>query len=308
MALGSFTLWIAGVGAAQAASSPLIQTEQIVLKTADKRDVAVQIVTPRHGHRLRIIVFSNGANATPGRYHAIIHQWAAAGFAVVSPLHIDSEEHPRRETVDQGWVLRTRIEDFDLVLSAIAQKSLFSGALASRMAAGPVYAAGHSYGAYIAQIAAGATVIDGASGRTLTGAHKAMIGAIIALSPPPSLPGFNPPGSWRSLAAPMLVETGTADILPGFAPRWEQHLDSYNGAPAALAWAAVYTDVDHYFGGSICRLASPPNAAQRTALDRFATLSIAFMHAATTLGRAKGRKSFEQHLARLSDQHPQQVH
>jgi hypothetical protein len=50
----------------------------------------------------------------------------------------------------------------------------------------------------------------------------------------------------------MLVQTGTADVIPPIAPTWEAHRISFDTSPAP-AVLFVGEEVDHYFGNIIGR-------------------------------------------------------
>lgn len=110
--------------------------------------------------------------------------------------------------------------------------------------------AGHSYGAFIAQVLAGATAI----GEDVNVDRR--IKGVIAYSPPGPLPGFIADDAWDGLSAPQLLITGTADVLPGFLDDWELHTLAYQRAEAGQQWLWVGKDVDHYFGKLIGRLSN----------------------------------------------------
>jgi alpha-beta hydrolase superfamily lysophospholipase len=181
-------------------------------------------------------VFSHGLNAAPDRYRVLLDAWAAAGFTVAAPLHVDSEDHPDRARYDTAAIRTTRIEDYAAVDAAFGTEL-------------PVVAAGHSYGALIAQLAGGARLAKGLP-RLVARAPR----AVIALSPPPMLPGVIGPEGWNRMHAPMLTITGDADVMPGFADRWEQHLHAYHAQNREHAHALVFKGMDHYFGGAFGRL------------------------------------------------------
>ena len=281
--------WLGLGSPARAASAADCQARQksdvcfssVSMRLADGRDLEVEVAHP--GVRAKgIIAFSHGANAAPERYRALISAWAIGGYWVLSPLHLDSERHPHREMHDRSRILTTRLADFQAVIDAAAGEGRNS-ALARdlrRTAKLPLFAAGHSYGAYIAQIAGGASVQD-TSDTPLTLVLQPRLWGVIALSPPPSAVGFSPKGSWSRMAVPMLVETGTADILPPFVAQWQQHLDSHADAPEGRSWAAVYDHVDHYFGGLIGRPVDAPEPQVKIQLARFTQLSLRFMQHAS---------------------------
>lgn len=286
------------------------------IAVADGRTLEIELALPARSENAQaanlagVILFAHGANLSPDGYRILTRQWANAGYAVVSPVFIDSERHPKREATDRTKILLTRLADFTALTQYVegdisAQKAAQQPAVDSIVldidgltADTPLFAVGHSYGAYIAQILAGATVVHPQSSEAIGLARPAMLKGVIALSPPPAFPGFSPAGSWTTVATPMLVQTGTGDITPPFVTDWRQHFDSHCEAMTGQSWGAIYTDMDHYFGGTIGRPVAAPSAAGIASINRFATLSLIFMEGA---GQEQGLADFVQTSNRLSD-------
>lgn len=215
----------------------------------DDRRSRVDIYSPRSGGPYPLVAFSHGAFSAPERYEALLSAIAASGFVVVAPLHIDSElladgqEPP--SSVDT-W--STRKEDLRSVAEAVPTIEAALGGVKIAAVEEGYLVAGHSYGAFIAQVLAGAKAIGEEA------SVDKRIDAVIAFSPPGPLPGFIADDAWDSVSAPQLVVTGTADILPGFLDEWELHTLSYQRAEAGQQWLWVGEDVDHYFGNLMGRL------------------------------------------------------
>ncbi|MBL0923111.1 MAG: alpha/beta fold hydrolase [Sphingomonadaceae bacterium] len=155
------------------------------------------------------------------------------------PLHVDSEAHAQHSKIAPPEVWRTRVEDMKLAISYAWHR------LGSET---QIVAAGHSYGALVAQALGGATVF----GQEV---REPRVSTIVAISPPGPIPNFVSAEDWAKIAVPMLVTTGTADVLPMIAPTWQAHLASFTATrvPRSAAW--VGREVDHYFGQMIQRLA-----------------------------------------------------
>lgn len=274
----------------QSPAAPLIKKR--VVSTEDGRSLEIEQIVPVKAPR-GLIIFSHGANSSPQRYRRLTLAWAESGYVVASPLHLDSEEHPLRVTSDPARVLATRMSDWQAVVDDARRPEVETG-LPPNL---PIFAAGHSYGAYIAQIAGGATVINPVErkpqGLPLANGLK----AVIALSPPPAFDGFSPQGSWRAMKTPMLVQTGSLDILPPFVTQWQQHLDSCKDAPSGLAWCATYDGVDHYFGGIIGRIKADHSTEDANQFARFVKLSLAFVEKADRISRS----GFAREIDKYSD-------
>lgn len=228
---GGMAIGVMG-GAARAA-----QDGTLVLP--DGRPVPVRRWQPA-GKPRGFMPFSHGANSSGAKYDRLCSALAAAGFVVAAPTHANSPDHPGGGKIPREQGIPLRLADM-------------RGLIAEGVAAGlPIIVAGHSYGALIAQMLGGAG-----------GAADAAVKAVIAWSPPGPFPPAITADLWRTMARPMLVETGTADMLPMMAPTWDVHRVSHDVAPGPGV-LFVGEGVDHYFGNIICRpeRSEPPQEAQ----------------------------------------------
>jgi pimeloyl-ACP methyl ester carboxylesterase len=251
-------------------------TFSLTLRTEAGRDVTTEVVYPDGGcDRCTLVVFSHGAFATPERYSRLTEGWSEAGFVIASPLHVDSELHPRRDEFDGPAALAARLEDFQLVLTSTVLRQ----ALQARDVSldGPMIAAGHSYGGLIAQVAAGARLQDQAAVPPALYEASGQVAGVVALSPPGPFPQLVLDEDWASIGAPMLVVTGTTDILPGFMDEWQLHLRSFEAARQAPAYALVFEEQDHYFNGAFGRPEENLDEQTTAALARLIALSNDFM-------------------------------
>ncbi|MEO0575566.1 MAG: alpha/beta fold hydrolase [Pseudomonadota bacterium] len=256
-----------------------VEKTNVPLIHSDQRSTEFTIFSPEKQGVYPLIVFSHGAYSAPERYDALLRGLAATGFVVVAPLHIDSElltagtaPPPHSET----W--STRKEDIALPLSRVAS---LQAALTSAQLADPAdgyLAAGHSYGAFVAQTLGGARAI-GEQPET----DSRLVG-MIAFSPPGPIQGFIGDDAWQSIATPQLVLTGTADVLPGFIDDWRAHAIAHQQPSAGDQWLWVGRDVDHYFGRVIGRLTrdTPP---QSVAFTNALAVSASFAAAAANTQR-----------------------
>ena len=210
------------IGVAAAAS----QDSQFAL--ADGRAVPVRRWQPP-GTPRGFIAFSHGANSSGAKYDRLCGALAAAGFVVAAPTHADSPDHPGGGKIAREQGIALRMADM---------RGLIAQGVAAKL---PVIAAGHSYGALIAQMLGGAG-----------GAAESAVKAVVAWSPPGPFPPAITAELWKTMARPMFVETGTADMLPVMAPTWDVHRVSHDVAPGPGV-LFVGAGVDHYFGNIICR-------------------------------------------------------
>lgn len=219
------------------------------LTLADGRIVPLRVWQPV-GKPRSLIAFSHGANSRADKYDKLFEQLAAAGHSIVAPTHADSPDHPGGGKIAREDGIPMRLADMRAILAQ-------AGGV-------PAIAAGHSYGALIAQMLGGA-------GPTPPEPVK----AVIAWSPPGPFPPAITADTWKSLARPQIVVTGTADTLPMMAPTWDVHRISFDLAPGPSV-LFVGAGVDHYFGNIICR-PERPDAPQSVQFDDAVKVTLAFI-------------------------------
>ncbi|MEQ8410829.1 MAG: hypothetical protein RIC51_10300 [Erythrobacter sp.] len=224
-------------------------------RAEDGRMVPLTVFAPAEPGAYPLVGFSHGAFATPGRYEAMLEPLAAAGFVVIAPMHVDSEEYPRREGEAERpshpvtWAGRTA--DMELALDPDAALRAALSERGLTLDPGKIIALGHSYGALIAQLYGGARAIE--PDGTSIERRMPELDAVVAFSPPGPMPGLMAKEGWASLSAPALTISGTADVLPGFIDDWRAHLASHEEAPEGARALWVGEGIDHYFGGSFGR-------------------------------------------------------
>jgi pimeloyl-ACP methyl ester carboxylesterase len=221
-----------------------------VLIASDGRSIAIRTVSPhRINPRRAILLLSHGANGTFEGLDPLMTA-LARDRVVMAPLHVDSEKHAQHGKLPPAEVWRTRIEDMRLLAASVRTRA-------------PLVAVGHSYGALVAQALGGATVF----GKSVADPR---IRAVVAISPPGPFVNFVGREDWARMTVPMLVTTGTADVVPMLAPEWTAHLASYEASKVRGNALWVGEGVDHYFGKNIQRLsrdAPDQSAAFRVMLD-----------------------------------------
>lgn len=216
---------------------PLISDEIITLTAKDERSIAVRVLRPSSCSNCPLIIFSHGANASYSRYDQYLLPLAKQGYRIAIPNHIDSEEHPNRSDYQATDFLPTRIEDYEIVAKHFKPDSLI--------------AAGHSFGALIAQIAAGAELANEFANIRVNSQFRPK--TVIALSPPGLISGYSESTGLSKISTPSLVVTGTTDVIPNFVDDWQAHLAGYEAAPKGFGYALVYDNMNHYMNGAYGR-------------------------------------------------------
>ena len=269
-------VWVACFSISVAANDDAAQQRDMEIAADNGRVVQMRLFAPADGcENCALVIFSHGAFSTYDRYDRLLLAWASAGFVVAAPLHVDSEAHPRREEYAPDAALPMRVEDYLVVLDALTQPARLQAINASL--SGEVIAAGHSFGALIAQIAGGANPPSVAS-ETLDALAGRPPAAVVAISPPPAMDGYIELSHWAQIKMPMLVVTGTADLIPGFVTDWRQHLLSYKAASTEQAYALIFADVDHYFNGAFGR-PTPEGERMASVIGDLNRSVVGFIHA-----------------------------
>ena len=144
--------------AALPAPTPVISVRPVVLAAPDRgADLQVRVSAPATGSDLPIVVFSHGFGESMDGYAPLAELWAAHGFAVLQPTHLDSQTlgiapgDPRTPVI---W--RFRIEDLTHVLDELDLIEASVPGLAGRLNRDRIAVAGHSWGATTASALVGA--------------------------------------------------------------------------------------------------------------------------------------------------------
>lgn len=259
----------------------------IETRGADDRLVPLTLHAPARPGTYPVIAFSHGAFAAPDRYAAMLEPLAAAGFIVIAPMHVDSEDYPRAkgepERSPHPITWATRNADFALALDPPQGVRELLAANGLKPDPERRIALGHSYGGLIAQLPGGALAFE-PDGTQVSRADPA-VDAVVAFSPPGAMPGLIAEEGWASLTAPSLTITGTADILPGFIDDWQAHRASHDHAPPGARALWVGEGIDHYFGGVFGRI-KPAGERERALFDRALATTLHFIESRSAVSPA----------------------
>ncbi|MEU2022207.1 chlorophyllase [Streptomyces sp. NPDC016469] len=216
----------------------------------------VKVTAPQSGRDLPVIVFSHGNAWSMDGYGPLVDRWAAAGFIVVQPTHLDSH----RNAI--GWddphfptIWRVRIADLHAILDNLGDL-LAQAQLETRVDRERIAVVGHSWGAQTAGAVLGARVLDadGIPGEDFS--HPAVsAGALIAatgsgdtLTPfaAENLPFMRP--DFVTMTTPALIVAGGKDEsqLSTRGPEW--FTDAYHLSPAPKSLLTL-AGAEHTMGG-----------------------------------------------------------
>ncbi|SMF52176.1 hypothetical protein SAMN06265365_11719 [Tistlia consotensis] len=245
-----------------------------------------------------LVVFCHGLGASGRGYDALSGYWAARGYLVVHPTFPDwiaavaAREPGLGLDPDadlSGWAamprVRARLHEilhtpFYWLERIRIVRRLLDEADAILAATGgdpgrpvPLAVAGHSFGAYTAQLLAGAEIdLPGESPARFR--DDRLAAAILLSAQGRDQQGLRD-GSWEAMTGPVLTVTGTLDRGAG-GQGWEWKSEPYELGPPGGKYLAVLEGADHYLGGFASGGAGAAVPNQRDAVRR---LTLAFLDA-----------------------------
>lgn len=144
------------------APTPVVSVGPVVLSAPGRgEDLQVRVSAPATGRELPIIVFSHGFGESLDGYAPLVDFWAARGFVVIQPTHLDSRTlhlAPDDPRTPQIW--RFRVEDLKRSLDQLDRIEAALPGLGGRLDRSRIAVAGHSWGGQTASTLLGARVLD----------------------------------------------------------------------------------------------------------------------------------------------------
>lgn len=241
-------------------TNQIVSLKPVVLDAAADRgaDLEVRVSAAGTGTGLPVVVFSHGMGWSMDAYAPLVDYWAARGFVVVQPTHLDSRllglapDDPRFPGI---WL--DRLNDLTRILDGLDTIVAAVPGLAGRVDTDLVAAAGHSWGAQTVGMLLGATVLDsnGVPGPTMSDCR---VRAGLLLSPTGTggsdltpfaaehLPFMSP--DFTQMTVPTLVVAGDSDqsALSTRGPDW--FTDAFTLSPGPKALYTVFGG-EHSLGG-----------------------------------------------------------
>jgi predicted dienelactone hydrolase len=243
-------------------ATPVLSYSPLTLSVPGRPvDLQVRVSAPATGTALPVIVLSHGHGATNNLsslngYAPIANLWAAAGFVVIQPTHLDSATLREQLADAPGAPLFWRERPADLV-HILDRLDEIEGAvplLQGRVDHDKIAVAGHSYGAWAASILLGARTAD--VGQDIDRRVKAGVllgapgrGGDVLNGPMADSVPFMRTIDYSTMTTPALVVYGDRDDSQHFTdlgPDW--HADPYLLSPAPKALLTVF-DAGHILGG-----------------------------------------------------------
>lgn len=239
--------------------APIVSVKPLVLDAPGRgTDLEVRVSAPVVGDDLPILVFSHGFGWSMDGYAPLVDDWAAHGFVVIQPTHLDARrlaipaDDPRTPTI---W--RQRIKDVRHALDQLDRIEASVPGLQGRLDRRRIVAAGHSFGSQTTAALLGARVLDadGTPGEDLSD-PRVQAGVLLApagtggadLTPfaAEHFPFMNP--SFETLTTRALVVVGDRDDSPLTVRGPDWMTDAYRLSPGANALLTLFGG-EHLLGG-----------------------------------------------------------
>ncbi|MCN0153773.1 alpha/beta hydrolase family protein [Salinispora arenicola] len=241
------------------APTPIVSVSPVTLPAADRgEDLQVRVSAPVAGRELPIIVFSHGFGKSMKAYAPLVDYWAAHGFVVAQPTHLDSRtlnitpDDPRHSEI---W--RFRVADLKRILDHLDVIEAAVPGLDGRLDPGRIAAVGHSWGGQTVGMLLGARVLgaDGLPGEDMSDS-RVTAGVLLSttgtggadLSPfaAEHFPFMSP--SFADMTTPTLVVAGDKDQSPLSVRGPDWFTDPYHLSPGPKSLLTLF-GAEHSLGG-----------------------------------------------------------
>jgi len=218
--------------------------------------MSLRIVYPAQGGPYPVVVFSHGTFSSGDKYDLVVEFWAARGYVVILPNHIDANYGiTPTKTEDMINVIQTRISDMSLVLDGLDEIVAQNTGLKGKLNHDQVIAAGHSVGTQVVLVNTGQRMRN-PSNDFVTESSEDRFMAAVMLSDPGKM-AMMPDDTWKGGSAPTLLSTGPDDYgLMGDGRRvaeYQNEILTIPDEPTGDKYLLLIEHGDHYFGGLIHR-------------------------------------------------------
>lgn len=226
-------------------------------------DLEVRVSAPVTGSDLPVLLLSHGHGGS--NYLASLHGctpladfWAAHGFVVIQPTHLNSKTVDVDRNGPEGPLFwRSRVEDMHRILDRLDLVEDAVPGLGGRVDRDRVAVAGYSIGGHTAAMLLGmrltdptdGSVVDLSDSRVKTGVLLAAPGNGADLTPTAAERfSFLRNVNFTEMTAPALVVAGDKDVNPAFTDRTDWRADPYFLSPGPKSLLTVFGG-EHGLGG-----------------------------------------------------------
>ena len=228
-------------------------------------ELQLRVSAPVTGGELPILLLSHGHGpsnhlSSLNGYGPLAHAFAAHGFVVIQPTHLDSKTLPFRSSdhPDAPLFWRSRAEDMRQILDQLDAIERAVPSLAGRVDRSKVAVLGHSMGGHTASLLLGARLRDPRDGSEVSLAEPRIRAGVLLAAPgrgdalsayaAEHYPFFTTI-DFSTMTTPALVVAGDADGSPHLTtagPAW--HADPYVLSPGPKSLLTLF-GAGHGLGG-----------------------------------------------------------
>lgn len=233
----------------------VVTDDTVSLSVPDReRQIPLRVVYPETGGPFPVVILSHGTFSSGKKYDAVAEYWAARGYVVILPDHIDANYGvvPTKNE-DMYRVSRERVVDMSRVPDGLDEIEARVPALKGRLDHQRLIAAGHSFGTQIAMLVTGLR-IKNPTNDVITETSENRYSLLIMLSDPGKM-ALMPENTWKGSTVPTFLATGDEDYgLMGDGRRaaeYQNEVLTANDANDGREYLLLIDKGDHYFGGLI---------------------------------------------------------
>ncbi len=244
------------------ASTPVLSYSPVMLSIPGRAvDLEMRVSAPETGRDLPVILLSHGHGnshhlSSLNGYGPLANFWAAHGFVVIQPTHLDSRALHLRDAPGGPLFWRSRAEDLKRILDQLERIEGTVPGLSGRLDRNRIAVAGHSLGGLTAGMLLGERLTDE------TGLEVNMIDARIKAGVVLAAPGNGADLSaaaatrypilqttnFTGMTTPALIVVGDRDLNPAFSAERDWRADAYFLSPGPKRLLTVFGG-EHMLGG-----------------------------------------------------------
>ncbi len=244
--------------------TPVVSFSPVVLSVPGREvDLHMRVSVPATGRELPIILLSHGHGnsnylSSLRGYGPLVDFYAAHGFVVIQPTHLDSKTLGLDPNGPEGALFwRSRAEDMHYILDHLDQIEATVSGLSGRLDRGRIAVVGHSLGGHTTALLLGMRVTDPDDGTDVDLADSRVKVGVLLAAPGGSAdlsaaaaehyPVLRHP-SFTEMTTPALVVAGDRDVNPAFSGRVDWRADAYVLSPGPKCLLTIFGG-EHILGG-----------------------------------------------------------
>jgi len=244
--------------------TPVVSFSPVALSVLGRDvDLQMRVSVPATGREFPLILFSHGHGnsnylSSLRGYGPLVDFYAAHGFVVIQPTHLDSKTLGLDPNGPEGALFwRSRAEDMHYILDHLDQIEATVPGLSGRLDRGRIAVVGHSLGGHTTALLLGMQVTDPNDGTDVDVADSRVKAGVLLAAPGGSAdlsaaaaehyPVLRNP-SFAEMTTPALVVAGDRDVNPAFSDRVDWRADAYVLSPGPKCLLTIFGG-EHILGG-----------------------------------------------------------